>query len=157
MTRLFLLLCLLAGPAMACNSVNGLPDPACSPGAVDPAVTQENIHQTICMRGYAKSVRPPLSVSSRLKRQVMRAYGVTGSMRDYEADHIVSLELGGAPDDPANIFPQPWDGPWGARDKDRIENRLHRMVCRGEMPLAEAQRRIAQDWRHALDDRSEVP
>ncbi len=154
MTRFLALLpifSILATPALACESRDGLPDPVCSPGAVDPAVTQANINETICVPGYSKSVRPSRAASHRLKGQVMRAYGITRPMREYEADHIVSLELGGAPADKANIFPQPWEGPWNAREKDRVENRLHRLVCSGRMPLADAQRRIAGDWRHALD------
>ena len=78
-------------------------------------------------------------------------------MRDYEADHIVSIELGGAPTDAANVFPQPWQGPWNARQKDRIENRLRRLMCSGRLSLREAQDRISHDWRHALDDVGEAP
>jgi hypothetical protein len=57
----------------------------------------------------------------------------------------VSLELGGA-NDIANLWPQPYGGPWGAEAKDRLENRLHRLVCSGELDLAAAQHEIATDW-----------
>lgn len=157
MTRFLVILLLLSSSALACDSRNGLPDPVCSPGAVDPSVTQANLASTVCKRGYAKSVRPPLSVSSHLKRQVMRAYGIMGSMRDYEADHLVSLELGGDPTSTLNIWPEPWSGPEGAHAKDAVENQLHRLVCSGRMPLAEAQHRIASDWKRALDDQAEAP
>ena len=152
MTRLALLLALIASPAMACSSHDGLPDPSCTPGATDPRVTQENIHQTICVPGYSKTVRPPVSVTNRIKRERMAAYGLTGQpMRDYELDHLVSLEIGGAPADPLNLWPEHYSEPDGARDKDKVEDALHRLVCSGKLTLGEAQRRIAVNWKTALD------
>lgn len=153
MTRLLpFLLVLLSSPALACSSRDGLPDPTCTPGAVDPRVTQENIQQTICVAGYSKTVRPPVSVTNRIKRERMAAYGMEREpMKGYELDHLVSLEIGGAPSDPLNLWPEPYAEPDGARDKDRVEDALHRLVCSGRIPLAEAQRRIATDWKHALD------
>jgi hypothetical protein len=153
-----------ASPALACTNTDGLPDPACTPGAIDPAVTQENIHQTICVPGYSKTVRPPVGVTNLMKRRVMQEYGFAGEdLRLYEGDHLVSIELGGCPgpnrgcDFHANYWPGKWQGPDGARDKDRIENALHRLACSGKLPLAEAQRRIAADWRHSLEDQGEAP
>jgi hypothetical protein len=75
-----------------------------------------------------------------------------GASQVCEIDHLVSLELGGA-DTMANLWPQcsmgyeGWQGP-GFRDKDRFENYLHRQVCSGRLPLAEAQFQIASDWYH---------
>jgi hypothetical protein len=115
-------------------------------------VTQDNIHSTICVPGYSKSVRPPVAVTNKIKRERMEAYGLAGkNPRDYELDHLVSLEIGGAPTDPLNLWPEPYAEPDGARDKDKVEDSLHRIVCAGKLPLAEAQRRIATDWKHALD------
>jgi hypothetical protein len=73
----------------------------------------------------------------------MAAYGDRGSLRAYEYDHLVSLELGGAVNDPRNLWPQPGRSP---NPKDAIENALHRMVCKGEMRLARAQLIVANDW-----------
>jgi hypothetical protein len=73
----------------------------------------------------------------------MAAYGDTGSTSDYEYDHLVSLELGGALNDPRNLWPEPGESP---NPKDTVENALHRMVCSGEMPLGRAQRIIATRW-----------
>jgi hypothetical protein len=159
LTRLLpLLLALLAAPALACQIHDGLPDPACTPGATDPRVTQENIQQTICVPGYSKQVRPPVAVTNRIKRERMATYGLEGQqMRDYELDHLVSLEIGGCPDCVENFWPQPWNGPLGAHDKDAVENTLHRLVCSDRLPLAEAQRRIATDWVHALDGIGQQP
>ncbi len=149
MTRLhhILGLCLLAAcsHAPACHSLTRLPDPACTPGAIDPRVTQTTIRQTICVPGYTATVRPPVSVTGRIKAERMRAYGLTGPGL-YELDHFVPLELGGS-SDTANLWPEPWNGPDNAHDKDRIENALHAAVCSGTLPLSQAQRIIRSDWR----------
>ena len=64
----------------------------------------------------------------------------------YEEDHLISPEIGGNPRDPDNLWPQPWFGTWNAMVKDKLENKLHRMVCSGDITLAEAQQAIAKDW-----------
>ncbi|MGA2928520.1 MAG: hypothetical protein ABSG43_21515 [Solirubrobacteraceae bacterium] len=52
------------------------PDPRCTPGAIDRAVDQQNIDQTICRPGgYTRSVRPPESVTAPEQRAAMAAYG----------------------------------------------------------------------------------
>lgn len=70
-----------------------LPDPRCTPGAISPAVTQANIHSTICRRGYTEAVRPPESVTEPEKRASLAAYGDTKPLHEYEYDHLVPLEL----------------------------------------------------------------
>ena len=138
------LLLLAAGPAPS-----SLPNPRLTPGAIDPAVTQDNIAETICRAGYTRGVRPPEAYTEALKRQQMDEYGYRGEhLRDFEQDHLVSLGLGGHPTDPRNEWPEPWqpaDG-WGADVKDALELRLHDLVCAGRLPLADAQRAIATDW-----------
>lgn len=116
------------------------------PGATNPAVTQTNIHQTICVSGWTKTIRPPASYTDRLKEQQMTALGLTGAPSDYEEDHLISLEIGGNPTDPNNLWPQRWHGDWNAHQKDAIETKLKRLVCAGTITLAEAQREIATDW-----------
>ena len=92
----------LLGPVTkqtGCVSRNGKPDRGCTPGAIDPRVTQANLGQTICRRGgYTGSVRPPESYTEALKRSQIPAYGAYrgSSLSDYEEDHLVSLELGGS-------------------------------------------------------------
>jgi hypothetical protein len=129
--------------------VNGwpaLPDRRCTPGIVDPNVTQDNIHSTICVSGYTSTVRPSSYVTGKEKIVSMRAYSASGSTGDYEYDHLVSLELGGSPNVAANLWPEPYSGPYGARVKDRLENRLHDLVCSGRVSLATAQYQEATDW-----------
>jgi hypothetical protein len=120
-----------------------LPDARCTPGAISPAVTQTNIAATICRHGYTKTVRPPESVTEREKAVSLAAYGDSGPLHDYEYDHLVPLELGGASNDPRNLWPEPGRTP---NPKDELENRLREMVCDGELSLAKAQRGIASDW-----------
>lgn len=120
-----------------------LPDAACTPGATDPTVTQANIATTICVPGYTKTVRPPVSYTEPLKRELMARYGATDPASAFELDHLISLELGGAPRDPHNLWPEPGSSP---NRKDSVEGRLHDQVCSGRMALADAQRAIAQDW-----------
>jgi hypothetical protein len=119
------------------------PDPACTPGALNPAVTQATIGRTICVSGWTSTVRPPESITEREKFASMRSYGDRGSMSDYEYDHLVALELGGAVNDARNLWPEPGGV---SNPKDRVENALHRMVCNGHMRLADAQHVIATGW-----------
>ncbi len=127
-----------------------LPDPRLTPGARNPRVSQANLAQTLCRRrGYTRSIRPPEAYTERLKRRQIRQYGYTDRrLRDYEEDHLIALGLGGAAADPRNLWPQPHHvlGGWGSYAKDRLEDRMHELVCRGRLPLAQAQREIATDW-----------
>lgn len=120
-----------------------LPDPGCTPGATNPAVTQSGIYRTICTHGWTATVRPPESYTHELKLEQMGRYGDTGSTSGYEEDHLVPLELGGSPADPNNLWPQPGASP---NPKDDVEYAANRAVCGGRMTLAAAQREIADDW-----------
>ncbi len=133
-------------PEAPCHITAGLPDPICTPGATDPAVTQETIGSTICISGYSKTVRPSTSYTNRVKRERMQAYGLLGDITQYELDHLIPLSLGGAPAALANLWPEAEDGPEGATAKDRVENYLHDAVCAGRLSLVTAQEMIARDW-----------
>lgn len=127
-----------------CHIRGVLPDPDCTPGAIDASVTQENVFETICQRGYTKTVRPPVSFTNELKKEQIAAYGYTDTnLRDYEEDHLISLELGGSPADPKNLWPEPGGSP---NPKDKVENRCRDMVCTGHISLALAQKEIAANW-----------
>jgi hypothetical protein len=116
-------------------------DPTRSPGAVNPDVTQANIHQTICMHGWTKTVRPPVAYTNALKVKQMRQYGEAGDPSTFQEDHLISLELGGAPTDPRNLWPEPYPR---ASTVDAIENELNAKVCSGELSLADAQRKESE-------------
>ena len=116
----------------------------------DPRVTQVNIATTICKPGYSTSVRPPTSVTSPIKAERMAAYGYNDAPANYELDHLISLELGGHPSDVKNLWPEAYGrGEWDAARKDQVENKLHDLVCGGALPLADAQRMEAIDWKAA--------
>lgn len=135
----------------AYRAAGALPDAKCTPGALNPQVTQATIRQTICVRGWTATIRPPASVTGPEKRASMRAYGATLPATAYEYDHLVSLELGGAPNDLRNLWPEPHvvPGDQGSFVKDKVENRLKREICAGRVTLAAAQQAIRTDWRTA--------
>ena len=130
-----------------CTAQAGIPDPSCTPGATNSAVTQSNIQTTICVSGFTATIRPPVSYTNPLKSELMRSYGLTGVPSAYELDHFISLELGGNPTSPSNLWPEAYMPVPGAHEKDKVENYLHSQVCTGQMTLAEAQKAIATDWR----------
>jgi len=117
------------------------PDPSCTPGAIDPAVTQANIGSTICRAGYTDSVRPPESQTEAFKWHIAeRAYGqhdVSG-----ELDHLVPLELGGD-NDARNLWVEAGAIP---NTKDAVEGALNRAVCDRHITLRTAQQEIAKNW-----------
>ena len=114
-----------------------LADPVRTPGVLNPDVTQANIRSTICRHGWTDTIRPPTSYTNALKTKQMRRYGEPGSLSDYQEDHLISLELGGSPTDPRNLWPEPYPR---AAEVDRIENDLNAKLCSGKLTLAEAQR-----------------
>ncbi len=126
-----------------------LPDRRFTPGAINPDVTQDNVGSTICVPGFTKSIRPPVRYTSRLKREQLdepdRGYD-DHNMRDFEEDHDVPLEVGGNPTDPRNLWPEPLDGPWNAHMKDRLENRVHELVCSHSITLQQGQAAFLNDW-----------
>lgn len=124
---------LLLAPTPAC------PDYSPPPGALNPAVTQETIGATICVPGWTRSVRPSTSYTTPLKARQIAERNLPGGVGDYEEDHYVPLELGGATKDPANLWPEPQTGPHATSGaKDRTENALKARVCAGTMTLADA-------------------
>jgi len=130
-----------------------LPNPGLTPGAV--ATTDRSI---VCRPGYARAVRPRGLIWRRLKEQAYERYGIGRGHRStidvdgvrhpaYEVDHFVPLELGGDPTDIRNLWPEPIQS---AREKDKVENDLHDLVCTGQMTLRSAQAAILRDWHTAV-------
>lgn len=130
-----------------------LPDPACTPGSIDPAVRQDTLDRTVCRSGgYTSSVRPPVELTGTAKRALLRAYGIPVSQVDrYELDHLVALSIGGS-SDIANLWPEPNTlvraaaGPYVRNDKDQTEQDAFHAVCDGRLPLTTAQAQMATDW-----------
>lgn len=121
------------------------PDPVLTPGAI-----RTTSRADICGT-KTSTIR---NVSGSLKLQVYRRYGMVGPsaafpgtdlLPPYEVDHLVSLELGGS-NDITNLWPEAFEQPMGARQKDHLEQRLHHMICADLISVEEAQRAIATDW-----------
>ncbi|WP_328335860.1 MULTISPECIES: hypothetical protein [unclassified Streptomyces] len=133
-----------------------LEDPKCTPGAISPAVTQANLKSTICRKGgYTSGIRPSTYVTGKEKKLNAASYGFTGRMGDAEYDHLISLQLGGDPNDPRNLWVEPADpdhknGTGVNNKKDPVETKLHTAVCADKVTLAAAQRAIVTDWTTAL-------
>lgn len=122
-----------------CQAHNGLPDSACTPGAIISTATTAQI----CQSGYASSVR---NVPTSEKDQVYAEYGITSRYSgQYEVDHLVSLELGGS-NEIANLWPELANPTPGFHQKDQVENYLHDQVCSGKVSLSQAQQEIATNW-----------
>jgi hypothetical protein len=121
-----------------------LADPVRTPGVLNPDVTQANIRSTICRHGWTDTIRPPTEYTNALKARQMRRYGEIGSLSDYQEDHLISLELGGNPTDPRNLWPEPYPR---AADVDKMENELNSEVCSGQLTLAQAQQK-EDDLKH---------
>lgn len=141
------------------NGRYSLPDPSCTPGAVDPAVTEADLASTVCRRGgYTYSVRPPERLTETFKIVDEAAYRDPYTTYHTELDHLIPLELGGS-SDTRNLWAEPDQGtpadfdpqdPFGVNAKDGVEDRLHQAVCSGQVGLAAAQDAIAADWTTAL-------
>jgi len=119
-----------------------LPDRQCSPGAYYSGLTTA----VICSSTFhTSSIR---NVPDSEKHHVETEYGLLakGYGSALEIDHIVSLELGGS-NDIANLFPERASPAPGFHAKDKLENKLHDLVCTGSMTLHAAQVGIATNWR----------
>lgn len=134
----------------------GEPDPVLTPGALNLDVTQATIGSTICVSGWTATVRPGSSYTTALKIQQIIEYGYSETRTSsYEEDHLIPLELGGAPADRRNLWPEPYtitlaDGrSTGAYTKDGFETTLKHQVCAGTITLAEAQGQIGIHWIHS--------
>jgi hypothetical protein len=120
--------------------VNGaFQDRACTPGAIFPKVTKNDI----CVSGYSRSVR---NVPDSEKNQVYAEYGITHhTTGQYEVDHLISLELGGS-NDISNLWPEAASPTPGFHEKDKVENYMHDQVCSGAVSLQQAQIEISTNW-----------
>jgi hypothetical protein len=133
-----------------------LPDPACTPGAINPTLTEavlkDPAFRTGCVRNDA--------TSEKQKGSTYKWYGAkhprhnTGETQVCELDHLIPLYLGGA-DTLENILPQ--CGPNGVdlddryfKEKDKVEFYLGQQVREGKMDLDKAQKGIAEDWTQFL-------
>jgi hypothetical protein len=138
-----------------------VPDPKCTPGAVNPSVTLQVLKNTAFRTGCVRDCAP----SAPEKSTTYGSYGLPhpanndGSSETCELDHLVPLELGGA-DTLDNIWPQ--CGPSGVvlakryfKQKDMVEDFLAEQVKSGQRDLSKTQASIASDWPQFLSDATE--
>lgn len=139
-----------------------LPDPRCTPGAVNPTLTitvlkNKDFSTGPCVRDK--------DTSADAKNVTYSWYGIprppgnVGQKQVCEKDHLISLELGGA-DSLANIWPQCGPDQNALNDryfkrKDLVENYLAAQVRSGAIDLASAQHGIASDWTQYIDKAAE--
>ena len=130
-----------------CTSVDGLPDPRCTPGAINPEVNQSDIYSTICVRGWTATVRPNETYTEDLKKLQIGYYGYSDTyLSDYEEDHLIPLEVGGSPTSPLNLWPQSHYGNYTSYDKDSLEDYVNAQVCDGKMTLTQGQQVFTTNW-----------
>lgn len=133
--------CLMAAVVCAALAPGALNDVDKTPG--DVRTTDKEV---ICTQ-KTSTIR---NVSAATKKQAFALYHLTRTTgwckaKNCEVDHLISLELGGS-NDIKNLWPQPYAGKWNAHIKDKLENRLHKLICDGSVTPAEAQTAISTDW-----------
>lgn len=114
-----------------------LPNPTLTPGEA-----QTTDLGLIC----TSPIKVPRDVPLSVRLQVFKNYHIPwGNHHLYEVDHLIPLELGGA-NTIANLWPEfgPIPNP-----KDKVENRLHVLVCTGKVTIEVAQHDIAINWKDA--------
>lgn len=113
-------------------------------GDLTPGATDRSSVQDVCSAGV--STNDP-DVPDPLRREVLKEYGLTNvSIDSYQIDYLVTPQLGGAPNI-RNLWPEPsLNTVWNARVKDALEDRLHYLVCSGQLDLATAQHDLSHDW-----------
>jgi len=108
-----------------------------------PGLAVQASKDALCSASPSKNRLVPVP----LRRQVFEEYGIQqASPQAYEVDYLITPALGGA-DDIRNLWPQSYSATvWNAKVKDELEDRLHDLVCQGQIDLETAQRDIAVDW-----------
>jgi hypothetical protein len=116
-----------------------VPNPRLTPGATRLVSTSD-----VCTITYSDDTS---LVPASVREKVYRAYGMAGPQaKDYQLDYLISPQLGGT-DDIRNLWPEPASvSGWNMRIKDELENRLHQLVCQGQLNLSTAQSDLATDW-----------
>jgi hypothetical protein len=121
-----------------------LPDPKCTPGAINSAVTLGQLCPS------ARTGQWRTDTSALKKNQLATKYDYVDSlgphqftMKTTEEDHLISLELGGSPSAVANLWPEPHAS---FNEKDKVEGAAHAAICAGRLTFPQAQQGIAANW-----------
>ncbi|HTX40023.1 MAG TPA: zf-HC2 domain-containing protein [Bryobacteraceae bacterium] len=113
------------------------PTPALTPGETRPVTIEQ-----VCRNSQAEVIT---QVSDETRRAVFTEYAIYAHRDDFEVDYLITPDLGGSRSI-RNLWPQPYNARWNARVKDRLEQRLHDLVCTGKVDLSTAQHDLAADW-----------
>ena len=139
LNRIILISSLLISTSVFAKDVPLLPDSNLTPGAVLESSTKDKV----CTPNYTATIR---NVPSSIKNKVFQEYNLTPKDDKFEVDHLISLELGGS-NDIKNLWPQSYTTkPWNAHVKDKLENRLHKMICSDKIDMIDAQKEISTNW-----------
>lgn len=131
------------------------PDPVCTPGATNPLVTQANLASTICQAGSARTVQLSEAFIAPIKRRLMVAYHAAEPAGNYELDHLVPLEVGGARSTATNLWPElnSHPAPGVANVKDPVEDYVHHAICARTMTLQRGRQIfMTGQWATLVDD-----
>lgn len=126
-------------PASVLFDAEAIPNHSLTPGATRQITVSE-----VCSVSQEEVVG---DVSAPLRQRVLQEYGKSNARPgDYEIDYLIAPRLGGT-EDIHNLWPEPYRArEWNAYVKDALEERLHEMVCSGQLDLRTAQHDIATDW-----------
>jgi hypothetical protein len=130
---------LTAGALFRNPPVRVIPNPALTPGEAVLVSRSE-----VCQANTGEANQ---EVPEQLKEAVFKEYGLNNAPRNaYEVDFLITPALGGSASI-RNLWPEPYNSrTWNAHTKDVLENRLHSLVCSGQVDLSTAQRDIASNW-----------
>ena len=123
------LLCALVTASASARNAPHVPRPALPNHGLTPGARFAVGKAKVCKTGYSARVR---NVSESKKDLAYARYHLKRVAYAYEVDHLISLELGGS-NALVNLWPEHYYGLWGARTKDRLENKLHALVCAGRL------------------------
>lgn len=128
----------LPGWAPAQQRSSYMPNPKLTPG------TTLKVNKDDLCGSSSKTLDGSIPIS--LKRKVFDLYGIrTDKPTPYNVDRLIPVSLGGS-NSIKNLWPQPLSGEWSYHKKNKLEHRLHKLVCRGELDLERAQQEISTDW-----------
>jgi hypothetical protein len=125
--------------SFSASAYDFLPDPKLTPGK-----SSEHSLKEICSNGYPARSR---NVSDATKTKIYKLYNVdkTKCRGGCKIDHLIPLSIGGS-NDTENLWPHEYNQFWSVYKKTRLEVRLRREVCSGQLPITEARACVASDW-----------
>ena len=100
---------------------------AITPGEARPITLKE-----VC--DYAEAEVISRDIPLDMQRKVFAEWGSKTQGNQFEVDYLITPDLGGT-ESIRNLWPQPYSAHWNARVKDKLEERLHELVCSGKLDL----------------------